>query len=273
MTNRRSWIFLILLALPGAGALPAMDLELLPGRRIIRPFTANAVEHRMSLAKVFEENRYIGSFGGVVPLIGLGFDGYAAQFCVAGTFYTHLSAAERQFIVANGDYYVDATIDVRLSRAFSLRTGMGHTSQHLMDDALEVTKLPRSINFVRDYVQLFAVHTNPAIGGFLYAGCFYNTTFIIDEHLDGTMIYQAGGEGLNLSVAPMASIYVAADCKWRGESAYGTTQNYQVGIKIAREEGGRTLRCALNYRTGLEERGQFYSRRISRTSLGLYLDL
>jgi hypothetical protein len=164
-------------------------------------------------------------------------------------------------------------VDVQLAPSFAIRAGMGHTSQHLMDDAFEVAMIPQSINYVRDYVQLFAIRKSSAIGGFLYAGCFYHTTFIIDRHIDGTMIYEVGGEALNVPVAPLARIYIAADCKVRGESAFGTTQNYQVGIKVARENESRTLRCSLNYQTGLEERGQFYSRRISHTSISFYIDL
>ena len=251
----------------------AGEFELLPAKRIMPPFTANATEHRFSLSKVLEENRYIGSLGGVVPLAGLHTQNVVAQFSIAGTFYTHLSSVEHQFIVTDGDYFVDALLDVQPCSLLTIRTGMGHTSQHLMDDAFEVANLPHSINYVRDYLQLFVQYKSAAAGGFFYAGGYYNYTFIINDHLDGTMIYEAGGEALNIPIAPLARVYIAADVKWRGESAFGTSQNYKLGIKLAREDGGPVLRCAVNYQTGLEERGQFYTRRISHTVLGFYLDL
>jgi hypothetical protein len=273
MTNSCRRILLIVCVAVHVTAVTAGDIELLPATRIVPPFTANATEHRLSLAKVFEENRYIAGFGAVVPLAEFRAARTAAQISIAGSFYTHLSAAEHQFIVTTGDYFVDALLDVQPMPAFAIRAGLGHTSQHLMDDALEVTGLPHSINYVRDYAQLFAIHKNAAIGGFLYAGCFYNYTFIINDHRDGTMIYELGGEALNAPVAPLVRFYIAADIKLKGESAFGTTQNYQVGVKLAHDDGGRTLRCAVNYQTGLEERGQFFGRRISQTVLGIYLDL
>ena len=273
MTNRCRWILIIVCIAFRVNAVTAGGIELLPATRIIPPFTANPTEHRLSLAKVFEENRYIAAFGAVVPLAEYSTARTTAQISIAGSFYTHLSSAEHQFIVTTGDYFVDALLDVQPSPSFALRAGLGHTSQHLMDDALEVTGLPHSINYVRDYAQLFVIHNSAAIGGFLYAGCFYNYTFIINEHRDGTMIYELGGEALNVLIAPLVRIYIAADIKLKGESAFGTTQNYQVGLNLARDGGGRTLRCALNYQTGLEERGQFFGRRISQTSFGFYLDL
>jgi hypothetical protein len=264
---------LLFVTLINGPAVAAGEIEMLPSKRLIEPFTANATEHRMSLAKVLDENRYIGSFGGLIPLVGLQYGEAAAQFSIAGTFYTHLSCADHQFIVTNGDYFVDALLDVRVIPSLAIRTGIGHTSQHLMDDAIEVLDLGHSINYVRDYIQVIAVHNNAAIGGFLYAGLYYNTTFIIDNHLDGTMIYELGGEAVNAPIAPTIRIYCAADIKLRGESHFGTSQNYQVGLKFAPETGGRTVRLAINYQTGLEERGQFYTRHISQTVLGFYLDL
>ncbi len=272
MKHCRSWSVLLCITIHAAASAQG-NLELLPAARTIPPFTANPTEHRLSLAKVFEENRYIGSLGGVMPLVEVRSGGSTAQLSVAGTFYSHLSSADHQFIVTTGDFFVDALLDIQYTSAFAFRAGMGHTSQHLMDDALEVMSLPHSINYARDYLQFFAVHKNTSIGGFLYAGCFYNYSFIINSHLDGTMMYEFGGEAVNAPLAPTVRLYIAADIKLRGESAFGTSQNYQAGIKIARDDGGRSVRCAVNYQTGLEERGQFYNRRVTQTVLGFYFDL
>jgi hypothetical protein len=276
----KKWLVVFWLVLCAASPIAhAADITLLPSQRIVQPFSANATEHRMSLTKVFDENMYIGSLGGVFPLADVAMEGYKAQFSLAGTFYTNLSAAAHQYIVTNGDYYVDAIVDISVPSALTLRLGMGHTSQHLMDDAIESEGLPHSLNYVRDYVQLFAIKDIRAIGGFLYAGAFYNYAFIINTHRDGTMIYEAGGEALNYAFSPMLHAYLAADVKLRGESAFGTTQNYQLGLKLSPgwagsgSEGTRALRVALNYQAGLEERGQFYQRRVHRVSIGAYFDL
>ncbi|MGE5316305.1 MAG: DUF1207 domain-containing protein [Acidobacteriota bacterium] len=251
------------------------DLTILPSERVIGPFTANQREHRMSLVKMLDENMYAGSLGAIVPLAEVAYDGAArrVQILLAGTFYTNLSAAEHQFVVTNGDYYVDVLADIRLAPAWALRAGIGHTSQHLMDDAFEVRKMGHSINYVRDYIELFAVKDVEGLGGFVYAGFFYNYTFIIDTHRDGTMIYEAGLEALNYPIAPGLFVYCGADIKWRGESSFATTQNYQLGLKLAASGSTtRAVRAAINYQTGLDERGQFTGTRASRASIGLYFD-
>ncbi|HLP14968.1 MAG TPA: DUF1207 domain-containing protein [Bacteroidota bacterium] len=264
--------------------------SLLPEHRLIRPFTANAVEHRTSLSKAFDQNLYTGSLGGVMPLVEVVSAGSErrAEFSLGGTFYTSLSASEHQFIVTNGDYYVDALFDVQMDPAFALRLGIGHTSQHLMDDAIEVKGLGHSINYVRDYAQAFVVTDLQAIGGFVYAGGYYNYTFIIDTHRDGTMDYEVGCEALNYQISNEVRLYVAADIKWKGEAGFGTTQSYQLGVTLTpslspgdvitslvspETKTTRALRLALTYQTGLEERGQFYMHRVNRVSIGLYLDL
>lgn len=272
--TRFSLAFILALISIVPSVLSASEITLLPSARIIEPFTANAIEHRMSLAKAFDQNMYIGSLGGVFPLVSLSKEGRTAELSLAGTFYTNLSAKAHQYEVTNGDYYIDALLDLRLRPSFAVRLGMGHTSQHLMDDALEVEQLPHSINYVRDYIQLFAVKDVPALGGFFYAGAFYNYTFIINTHRDNTMIYELGGEAVNYPIARNLRAYIAADIKLRGESSFGTSQNYQLGVKLSSAETTtRAFRVALNYQTGLEERGQFYNRRVQRFLLGLYFDL
>ena len=59
--------------------------------------------------------------------------------------------------------------------------------------------------------------------------------------------------------------------KFREESGFATTQNYQLGVRL-NGENGRTIRIAYAYRAGLEERGQFYNRHIHWNTVGLFFE-
>jgi hypothetical protein len=50
--------------------------------------------------------------------------------------------------------------------------------------------------------------------------------------------------------------YCGFDIKFREESNCATTQNYQFGVKFL-NDGSYTLRLALDFRTGIDERGQY----------------
>jgi len=61
------------------------------------------------------------------------------------------------------------------------------------------------------------------------------------------------------------------DLKWKSEVAWASTQSYQCGLKLfPRNE--RNLRLAYTYRTGIDDRGQFFRERTDISQLGLYLD-
>ncbi|MBI2429597.1 MAG: hypothetical protein HYV29_12540 [Ignavibacteriales bacterium] len=61
------------------------------------------------------------------------------------------------------------------------------------------------------------------------------------------------------------------DIKFRGELEYGSTQSYQVGVK-SQNQNQRAVRFAYTFRTGLEERGQFYNQRNVFHTIGLFFD-
>ena len=246
-------------------------LRWLPNQTLMPAFTANATSHRISLVHLLKDNEYIGSMGGLFPVVSADIAGHETQFNAGATAYTQLNRSGRHTQVSTIDYFVDLLADVDLRQGRVLRLGVGHTSQHFVDDAFEVLGYRSAINYVRDYVEAFYSQRLALIRGYLYGGFLYHYRFVIPQPGKYHWLFEVGGEGLHYELARNVYAYAALDIKLREEAGYGTTQNYQLGIRL-NGEGGRTIRLAYAYRTGLEERGQFYRDRIHWNTIGLFFE-
>lgn len=213
----------------------------------------------------------IGSMGGIFPMANIHFRELDAQVSIASSIYTYLNNAGIRFQVVNVDFFVDMYADIKLSPSATARVGWGHTSQHLVDDAFESLGYTKSVNYARDFYQLFLIHQVPLIKGFVYGGTYYNFSFLIDKRIDGEFLWEAGSEFLNIPVYGQIKFFSAVDLKLRSELAYGATQSYQAGFKV-QNESLSAIRVAYTYRTGIEERGQFYNQRNSYHLLGVFFD-
>lgn len=89
--------------------------------------------------------------------------------------------------------------------------------------------------------------------------------------MDGEFLFEVGGEFLNMPVYHSIHFYCALDFKLRSELSYGSTQSYQAGFKI-QNDALRTFRLAYTYRTGIEERGQFFNQRNDYHMIGMFFD-
>jgi len=245
-------------------------LSWLPSKNLMPTFTANSTAHVMSLTRVLKNNQYIGGMGGYFPALTANLDGHEFQFGIGGTLYTQFLRSRSHLEVVNADFYVDFLIDYRLDEERLLRIGMGHTSQHLVDDAIEILGYQKSINYVRDYLQSFFMQQVGTIRGFVYGGFYYHYRFRIPQPGNYRWLFEIGGEGLNEEIAKNLFVYLAADIKFREESNFATTQNYQAGFRL--KGTTHSLRFAYSFRTGLEERGQFYLQRIHWNTLGLFFE-
>ncbi len=246
-------------------------VTLMPKKQFIPSFTASGTEHRLSYAKFLNNGSFFAGLGGSIPTALVGLYGLECLVSVSGTVYTTLVSAGVKFQVTNADYYADVTFDIPVSDATVLRVGSGHTSHHLVDDAVALRGPAPVLNYARDYVQLFAVQKLPVIRGFAYAGTYYNRSFIINSHRDGLFLFQLGADGGNLPLTGPLELYCAFDLKFRGEVNYGSTQSYQIGIRV-KNDLFQAARLAYTYRTGMEERGQFYDQRATTQSVGLFFD-
>ncbi len=241
----------------------------LPKSHIVPLFTADTRSHRLSLHKPFNDVGYIGSMGGIFPLVNLNKWNKQFQFSAASTVYTTLDKYTNRGYLVNVDFFVDFFFDVKLNDIISIRSGLGHTSQHLADDAVSTGLV--AINYTRDYGQLFLVLTLPEQRVILYGGGILNTSFRTDVNFETKAMFQAGFEHSPVKWYQHNYLYYAADVKFRGELNFGTTQNIQLGYKYARLMQN-TFRLCLNYTSGYEERGQFYNQKNKFVSLGMYFD-
>jgi hypothetical protein len=261
----------MLLASVSFGQQQDHPLTWLPDQTLMPAFTANATAHRISLTRLLKNSEYIGSMGGMFPVVSGDIAGHETQFNIGATAYTQLNRSGRHTQVSTIDYFVDFVADVDLRQGRVLRLGIGHTSQHFVDDAFEVLGYQYAINYVRDYLEAFLSQKLALIRGYVYGGFLYHYRFVIPQPGKYHWLFEVGGEGVDYELARNLYAYVALDVKFREESGFATTQDYQLGVRLNGEKG-RTIRLAYAYRTGLEERGQFYQQRTHWNTLGLFFE-
>ena len=246
-------------------------ITLVPHKQFIPSFTASGTEHRLTYSKNLTNRFFFAGLGGSFPAALVRYKNIECLVSVSGTVYTTLESRGVGFQVTNADYYADITFDLPVAEETMLRLGTGHTSHHLVDDAVVATGSTAVLNYARDYVQLFLVRNFPLLHGFVYGGTYYNRSFQINVHRDGQILLQCGADGGNFPLVNTVQLYGAFDLKFRGEVNFGSTQSYQIGIR-ARDDGFRAIRLAFTYRTGVEERGQFYDKRLTTQTVGLFFD-
>ena len=248
-----------------------LALTLLPPNMLMPKLTANATEHGISLAKILSMDHYWAGIGGIVPIVGFKYDNVTGDITVASTVYTQLDHIPYHIRVINTDFYVDVDLSLTWNNTTIIQLGPGHTSQHLNDDAFEILGYSHSINYVRDYVRMFVVQKTDFIRGFVYAGTYYHYKFKVPISGNHIWLFEFGADALNYRLNEFISAYTAIDIKLRDELQYGSTQSYQLGIKI-NGASRSIIRIAYNYRTGYEERGQFFNQKANIHSVGVYFD-
>lgn len=247
-------------------------ITLVPDTAFIPSFTADGTAHRLSYAKDLSSGSFFAGLGGSFPAAVVRYGGLECLITVSGTVYTTLADGGVKFQVTNADYFADVMFDIPVADGIAVRLGSGHTSHHLVDDAvLAPGGSARVINYARDYYQMFLFHEIPVVRGFAYAGMYYDHSYLENIRKDGQFLYQFGADGGNLPLFSTLSLYGAFDIKLRGAVNYGSTQSYQIGFR-SQNEHRRGVRLAYTYRTGMEERGQFYNQRSTVQSIGLFFD-
>ena len=128
----------------------------------------------------------------------------------------------------------------------------------------------RSIQVIRDFLKFGAAYDVPWIGGFVYGDV--DWIYHIVPNRSENWQLQIGGEAGNVLIAGVARLYGAVDIKAKQHVGWGTTQSYQVGARLFVKKN-LPLRVAYTYRTGFDERGQFFDQKESVNLLGVYIDL
>jgi hypothetical protein len=248
----------------------ASSLVLFPRETIFPKFLADGSAEQFSLAKDAMTRRIIGSIGGIRRIVQLSYgSGALIQIGAGATVYGSFIRSPGQLQVVTADFYVDFPLEVRFSERLAFRTGWGHYSAHLVDDGIEQLALA-SINYAKDYIPLLAAYTIPAISTTLYGGVRFDYYSIPERNAHS--LIQLGVQGGDIPVWSLCHVYGAVDIKIRSEVNRGTTQSYQLGFTFL-EQGTSRFRVAYTYRTGIDDRGQFYQNRTTVSLVGVYFDL
>jgi hypothetical protein len=276
VTVPRRILFAILCLLgPGFSALaedmPAhgLTLTVLPEERIFPRLHASGQAHQLGIGKDLTSRLWLGDIGGERPLFGLSGGLVDIQAGIGATVHAGIIRKPPLLQVVTVDFVVDFPIDIRITQVFSVRTGYGHFSAHLADDGIEVLAL-HSINYAKDYVTLLGAYRFPAYHAMVYGGGRYDfhTLPVTDKHL----VAQIGGEIQPVQLFAGCRLYAALDIRCKEETGWRSIQSYQVGCQLT----GRTdtaIRVAYTYRTGTDDRGQFYDRTAAVGLFGVYIDL
>ena len=272
-TPRRAICFLFALFL-FTGPLLAGDPELfslrvLPEERIFPRIHASGLAHQTAIAKDLGSRRWFGDIGGERPLFELSAGTITVQGGIGATVHAGILRKPPLLQVVTVDFVVDFPIDIRITPELSIRTGYGHFSAHIADDGIEVLGI-RSINYAKDRISLLTAWQFPVARGFVYAGGRYDFHSLpeIGKH----WVAQLGGEAHPLRLFEGATLYAAVDLRLKEETAWQSIQSYQIGIAV----WGRTdasVRMSYTWRTGGDDRGQFYRQTTSVHLLGVSFDL
>lgn len=240
----------------------------LPGKKIFPLFTADALTHQISLSKIIDNRDWIGTIGGVVPLVTAHVPkGPEIQFSVAVSTFNRLIKPPG-LTVYTIDYKIDVPVDIRYDR-FAVRLAYGHYSCHFADDGIEILGR-HSIQSIKDHLWMGVAYDLEAIGGYTYAAGFY--FYHNAPQMSAHWQVQWGAEGGNLPVTEFAKLYAAIDIKCKQEVNWGTTRSLQIGLRMF-EHRNYSLRLAYVVRRGYDERGQFFDMAGDANMFSLFLDL
>ena len=251
---------------PDTTALPSF--RAFPSQRIFPRMSASGTAHQLGMSKDFTSPLIRGSIGYQGPLVETTFGTTQLQLGAGATVLASIIKEPRLLQVVTVDFLVEFPVDIRLTDRITLRTGYGHFSAHFADDGIEILRMS-SVNYAKDYILLLGCWRLPCADAVLYGGGQYDYHSIPVE--DKHWVLQWGCEGGYFRVLPESYLYFAVDLKLKSEVAWASTQSYQCGLKLfPRNE--RNLRLAYTYRTGIDDRGQFFRERTDISQLGLYLD-
>lgn len=247
----------------------ALRLTVLPEERIFPRLHASGQAHQLGIAKVLTSHLWLGDIGGERPLFGLTAGPLNLQAGIGATVHAGIIRKPPLLQVVTVDFVVDFPIDIRLTEAFSIRTGYGHFSAHLADDGIELLALP-SINYAKDYLTLLGAYQFPREHAMVYGGGRYDfhTLPVTDKHL----VVQCGGEIQPVQLFTGCRLFAALDVRCKEETNWRAIQSYQAGC-ILNGPAATAVRVVYTYRTGSDDRGQFYDRDFAASLLGVAIDL
>jgi len=239
-----------------------------PNAPLFPHLDADGTAQQLSLCKDLDSRSIVGSIGGLQRMIETRIGELPVQVGIGATVYGSFVRMPHVLDVVTADFFVDFPLDIKLSDRLTFRTGWGHHSGHLVDDGIEALNL-HSINYAKDYSPFLLAYSIPPLAGFVYGGVRFDYYTIpeVGKHWN----LRFGIEGGRIALTDDLMLYGALDLKCRQETGWGTTESYQIGLRTV-VFGAREIRFAYTYRTGPDERGQFYLQSHTSSLFGIFLD-
>ncbi|MFA6468432.1 MAG: DUF1207 domain-containing protein [Bacteroidota bacterium] len=246
-------------------------IHFFPETTYVSPFAADAHAHRMEVENILLTKNVHASIGGAFPILNVFLVDRNVQASCGGSVHFELRPMGQAQIVSN-DYYVDYLIlDVPWSDELFVRLVSGHTSHHLSDNWYERLHLASAIRYSRDYLKLFCVYEKNIHQQF-YLGADYAYIFTVGgQRINRPWTLQIGGKQQIAKWMESLLLYASVDIKIRQEAEFAATNTMQIGIAFPMQPG-RVLRLALQYRKGLDERGQFFPQHRELSTIGFSIE-
>lgn len=253
---------LLIAGTPGA-------LSFFPETTLVRTFTAAPHTNRMSALNLLGSKDLLTSIGGQFPIVGWEAGGIPFQAALAASVHFELHP-QGQAQVVSDEYYIDfVTLDASLSEQWKMRWVAGHTSHHLSDNWFERLGYTQAVRYSRDYVKAFIIWQPERMQW--YAGADYAHHFTIGTPNAHRWNVQTGFSADIYALATDAVWYVAGDLLLRQEARSAATNTLQTGLRVPMRRNG-ILRFVLQYRTGVDDRGQFFPQHRSLLSAGITIE-
>lgn len=242
-----------------------------PESTYVSTFAADAHAHRMVVENIILTKNERASLGGIFPVFNLDLFGTTVQANFGGSIHFELNPMGQAHVVSN-DYYVDyLLLDIPIQQNYVARFITGHTSHHLSDNWFERLKLTTAIRYSRDYVKLYLIR-EMGVHDQIYVGADYAYIFTVNGlRIQKRWTLQIGGKLPLKEFSPGIMLYAAGDCKLRQEAEFAATNTLQLGIATPMQRG-RMLRISYQFRTGLDDRGQFFSQHRTLHTIGFAIE-
>ncbi len=247
-------------------------IHFFPETTYVSPFAADGHAHRVNVENILFKKNVRGTMGGNFPIVNIDLFGTTTQASISGSIHFELNPNGQAHVISN-DYYVDyVTLDIPIHDATFVQFIAGHTSHHLSDNWYERLKLASAIRYSRDYIKLFFVRET-GVNDQFYIGADYAYIFTVNGlRTNKQWTIQSGGKISITELYPKIILYIAADCKVRQEADFAATNTIQIGISTPMQNE-KILRISYQFRTGLDERGQFYPQHRMLNTVGFAIDL
>lgn len=149
-----------------------------------------------------------------------------------------------------------------------LQFGYHHTSAHIGDEY--IARFDAVIgDYSRDVTDFTAFYQATESFG-VYGGG--NWAFNVHPTGARRLLVRAGAQAETQDSDRTFLPYSAADVQWEQNNAWEPRLNLQVGVKLPRVRGRRSLRLAMEFLAGPSPQGQFHAEHVRQLTLGLYID-